>query len=247
VITDLNLQFSYALAVILGIALVAVFRPVSNLASQDRRQYYRLQAITLIGAVLGAKLAVLVGDGLWPLQPFPGWIGLLTSGRSIVGALLFGFITAEVFKPILGYTLPPNDRFAMGLPISIATGRIGCWFSGCCLGVEMHGSFAVRGADGIPRFPAPLAEFAFHVTTAMCLIILWRHKKMTGRLFALFLVAYGIFRFVSEFLRVTPKAFAGLSAYQWLSIGMIVAGAAALYFRRDKRNSFPTSVPAEAL
>jgi phosphatidylglycerol:prolipoprotein diacylglycerol transferase len=199
----------------------------------------------LIGAILGAKLAVLMGDGLWPLHPFPGWTQLLTSGRSIVGALLFGFLTAEAFKPILGYTLPPNDRFAMGLPISIATGRIGCWLSGCCLGIEMDGPLALRGVDGVPRFPAPLVEFVFHIVTAVCLIVLWRKKKMAGRLFALFLVVYGLFRFGSEFWRVTPKAFWGLSAYQWLSIWMVVAGAIALYVRRGASQSNVTSLHPE--
>jgi phosphatidylglycerol---prolipoprotein diacylglyceryl transferase len=231
----LNLHLSYALAILVGIAVIVVFRPVSHLEANDRSQYYRLQAITLIGAVFGAKLAVLMGDALWPLHPFQGWTNLITSGRSIVGALLFGFVTAETFKPILGYTLPPNDRFAMGLPISIATGRIGCWFSGCCLGVEMDGPFAVRGIDGIPRFPAPLVEFVFHITTAACLIFLWKRKQMTGRLFAVFLVAYGFFRFGSEFWRVTAKAFWGLSAYQWFSVCMVIAGCIALYARRDRK------------
>ena len=232
---DLNLKLSYALAVVLGMALITVFRPVSHLAAPDRTQYYRIQIITLIGALAGAKLAVVMGDALWPMQPFPGWISLLTSGRSIVGALLFGFITAELFKPLLGYTLPPNDRFAMALPISIATGRIGCWLSGCCLGVEMHGPLAVRGLDGIPRFPAPLVELVFHLMAAGCLIILFRKQRMTGRFFAIFLVGYGIFRFVSEFWRVTPKAFAGLSAYQWLSVCMVIAGGIAILLRRDRR------------
>jgi phosphatidylglycerol:prolipoprotein diacylglycerol transferase len=247
VIEFLNLQLSYALAVLLGAALIAVFRPVSHLDSSDRSRYYRLQAITLVGAVAGAKLVVLMGDGLWPMRPFPGWASLLLSGRSIVGALLFGFLTAEAFKPILRYTLPPNDRFAMGLPISIATGRIGCWLSGCCLGVEMHGPLAVRGIDGVPRFPAPLVEFAFHITAAICMVSLWRRKRMTGRLFSLFLVGYGIFRFVTEFWRVTPKAFVGLSAYQWFSISMVAAGSVALYLRRDRAYAGGTLLQTESV
>src|SRR4030095_5011495 len=187
--TDLNIQLSYALMIALGMLLLAVFRPVSHLRSAARAQYYRIQAITLVGAVLGAKLVVLMGDGLWPLQPFSGWTSLLLSGRSIVGGPLFGFLTAEAFKPILGYTLPPNDRFAMGLPISIAAGRVGCWLSGCCLGVEMDGSFAVRGLDGLPRFPAPLVEMVFHLTAAAVLITLWRKRKIAGPLFAVILLA----------------------------------------------------------
>jgi phosphatidylglycerol:prolipoprotein diacylglycerol transferase len=105
----------------------------------------------------------------------------------------------------------------------------------------MDGPLAVRGLDGIPRFPAPLVELLFHVTAAVCLIALWRRKQMTGRLFAVFLVAYGIFRFGSEFWRVTPKAFWGFSAYQWLSIFMVVAGCATLYLRRDRSDPRATS------
>lgn len=244
---DLNLHLSYALMVMLGMALIVAFRPVSHLTCAERAHYYRLQAVTLIGAVVGAKLAVLMGDALWPLRPFPGWTALLTSGRSIAGALLFGFLLAEACKPLLNYRLPPNDRFAMGLPISIAVGRIGCWLSGCCLGVEMDGPLAVRGLDGIPRFPAPLAEIVFHVTAGVALIALWRRKKMAGRLFAVFLVAYGIYRFGSEFWRITPKAFWGLSAYQWLSLCMAVAGGTALYLRRDRSGSRAMPLPMESV
>jgi phosphatidylglycerol:prolipoprotein diacylglycerol transferase len=228
-----NLELAYATLVLLGIALVLLVRPASRYSSHEKRQYWRLQGITLLGAVLGAKFAVLMGDALWPLQPVGDWYALLVSGRSIVGALLFGFLAAEAAKPLLGYTLPPNDRFAIVLPFSIATGRLGCWMSGCCLGVEMHGGIALDGVDGVERFPAPLVELAFHLLAGGTMLAAWRHGLLRGRLFACYLVAYGAFRFGTEFLRVTPKAFGGLSAYQWLSLAMMVAGAAALHLRRQ--------------
>ena len=228
----LDLQLAYAFMVLLGIALVLLVRPASAYSSRERQQYYRLQAITLVGAILGAKLAVVMGDALWPLQPFHGWAELALSGRSIVGALLFGFIAAEVAKPLLHYKLPPNDRFAVVLPFSIATGRLGCWISGCCLGVEMHGPLAMTAADGVSRFPAALVELGFHLAAGATLLMLWRRKRFVGRLFALYLMAYGAFRFGSEFWRVTPKAFAGLSAYQWMCLAMVAAGAASFHWRR---------------
>ena len=83
-------------------------------------------------------------------------------------------------------------------------------------------------------------ELAFHLLTGICFIVLWRRKMLAGRLFAVYLVAYGIFRFLTEFLRVTPKVFYGLSAYQWFSIAMVIAGAVALYLRRDRQ---PASNP----
>ena len=50
-LADLNLRLSYALAIVLGMVLMAAFRPVSQFAVTDRAQYYRIQAITLVGAV----------------------------------------------------------------------------------------------------------------------------------------------------------------------------------------------------
>jgi phosphatidylglycerol:prolipoprotein diacylglycerol transferase len=229
-----GVQFAYAGMVLLGIVLLLAFRPARHYSSADRAQYWRLQAITLVAALLGAKFAVLMGDALWPLRPFHEWEALLLSGRSIVGALLFGFLAAEAAKPLLGYTLPPNDRFAILLPFSIATGRIGCWLTGCCLGVESHGPFAMVGRDGVSRIPAAPIEFVFHVAAGLGLILLWRGKRLTGRLFALYLVAYGVFRIVSESWRVTPKEFGGWSAYQWMALAMVVAGGVALFLRRDR-------------
>jgi phosphatidylglycerol:prolipoprotein diacylglycerol transferase len=229
-----NLQVAYAGMVLLGIALLLAFRPARHYASHERAQYWRLQAITLLAALVGAKVAVLFGDALWPMREFHDWPALLASGRSIVGALLFGFLAAEIAKPLLKYPLPPNDRFAILLPFSIATGRLGCWMAGCCLGVESHGPLAMVGVDGVPRIPAPLIELAFHLAAGVALIVLYKRGLLRGRLFALYLVAYGGFRLVSEYWRVTEKAFAGWSAYQWMALAMVVAGAVALYLRRDR-------------
>lgn len=228
----LNLQAAYATMVLLGIALLLLLRPAAHYASAERRQYWRLQAITLLGALLGAKLAVLFGDALWPLRPLPETSDLLLSGRSIVGALLLGFLFAEAAKPLLGYTLPPNDRFAVILPFSIATGRLGCWMSGCCLGIEQREGLALVAADGVSRHPAALVEFGFHLAAGVVLLLLWRRRLLSGRLFALYLVAYGAFRFLHEYWRVTEKAFAGASAYQWMALAMVLAGLLALWWRR---------------
>ena len=227
-----DLQLAYSGMVVLGLVLMMVFRPAGHYGSDERRQYWRLQGITLIAALLGAKFAVLVGDARWPLVPFHDWAGLLWSGRSIVGALLFGFIAAEVAKPLLHYRLAPNDRFAVLLPFSIGTGRLGCWLAGCCVGVESHGPLAMVGVDGVSRVPAPLIEMAFHFAAGLALVVLYRRQSLRGRLFAAYLVAYGAFRIASEYWRVTPKDFGGWSAYQWFALAMLVAGAIALYARR---------------
>jgi phosphatidylglycerol:prolipoprotein diacylglycerol transferase len=224
-------------AIYIALMLLALLLTITNPVTKhfpdrrSRRRYYTLQAITAISAVFGAKLAVLMGDALWPLQGFTQWDALMSSGRSIAGALLFGFLGAEAAKPLLNYDIPPNDRFAIILPFSIGIGRVGCLIAGCCRGTAWDGPVAIAYSDGVLRHPAQAYEIVFHISMGLVLRALWRRQILFGRLFALYLAAYGVFRYFTEFLRETPKAFAGLSAYQWLALAMIAAGAIAIAAR----------------
>jgi prolipoprotein diacylglyceryltransferase len=49
------------------------------------------------------------------------------------------------------------------------------------------------------------------------------------------MIAYGSFRYASEILRATEKAFHGLSAYQWFALALILAGMASYAARRPAR------------
>jgi phosphatidylglycerol:prolipoprotein diacylglycerol transferase len=227
-----NIYPAYALMVLSGFALMLLFPLTRGLtASGEKKSYWLLQGISLFAALLGAKFAVLMGDALWPLQPFDNWLGLLTSGRSIVGALLFGFIAAEIAKPLLNYQLPPNDRFAMLLPFSLGIGRIGCLLTGCSRGLPWDGMFAITYEDNIPRHPAQVYDMLFNFVLGFIFIQLYRRQLLHGRLIALYMIFYGIFRFISEFWRETIKAFGGFSAYQWMCVAMVIVGAIALVVR----------------
>jgi phosphatidylglycerol:prolipoprotein diacylglycerol transferase len=234
---------SYAVPVALGILLLVLYPVTRHLPQGEKRRYYVLQAITLIGAIVGAKVVALMGDHQWPVVPLSGFDVVLRSGRSIVGGLLGGFFTAEIAKPLMGYALPPNDRFAAVLPFSLAIGRVGCLVTGCCRGLPFDGWPSVTYSDGIARHPAALYEAAFQLAMGVLLLALVRRGVLTGRLFALYLVAYGAFRFLSEFIRETPRVLDGYSVYQAFCILMIVAGTGALVLRR---RGFDVHAPATA-
>ncbi len=219
----------YAISLIFAVLLVVFFPLTRGWKSRaEKRKYYQIQLITFLGALLGAKLAVLLGDGLWPIKPFSDWAALLLSGRSIVGALLFGFIFAELAKPIFRYNRPPNDRFALVLPFSIAIGRIGCWLSGCCLGLDLNPPLGP-----FDRHPIALYEIVFYVLIGTLMIRAYQARRLQGQLFAVFMVAYGTFRFVCEIVRATEKAFLGLSGYQLLALALIIAGLISFHARRN--------------
>ena len=231
-----DLHESYAVLMIASVVLLLAVPATAHFTRPgDRSRYYTMQAITALGAVAGAKLGVLFGDALWPLRPFDDWSALLVSGRSIAGALLLGFLAVEAAKPLLRYDIPPNDRFAVALPFSIAIGRVGCLVAGCCRGAPYDGPLAMAYDDGVLRHPAQLYEALFQLVAGYALLILWRRKLLFGRLFAAYLVAYGVFRFATEFIRDTVKPFAGLSAYQWMALAMVAAGSMAIYLRSRRQ------------
>jgi phosphatidylglycerol:prolipoprotein diacylglycerol transferase len=53
-----------------------------------------------------------------------------------------------------------------------------------------------------------------------------------GQHFHLYLIAYGIFRFLHEFLRDTPKPFFNLSGYQIIALATALASCIAFYKRK---------------
>lgn len=228
----------YIVSVTIGFALVFLFPLTKDFTNtQEKIQYYYLQIITLLGAIVGAKFAVVMGDALWPIRPFTDWSALVYSGRSIVGALLFGFLAAEIAKPLMGYRRPPNDRFAIIIPFSIAIGRVGCLFAGCCLGLPIEGQLAHEYAPSLLLHPIPVYEMIFHVAIGVTLVSLFRKRRFQGQLFAIFMMSYGSFRFVSEVLRATDKSFYGLSAYQWFALALILAGMASFAARRPMKQA----------
>jgi phosphatidylglycerol:prolipoprotein diacylglycerol transferase len=223
----------YALSVILAVVVVLFFPITRDLPDRrSRRQYLVLQAMVVVAAVVGAKLAVLFGEFGWPFRPITGdWMSVLVSGRSILGALLFGLLAGELGKPLVGYTRPPNDRFAAVLPFSFAIGRVGCLLHGCCRGLPHDGWCSITYADGIPRHPAPAYEIIFLITIGVMFMKMVKRRMLQGRLFSLYLVLYGTFRFATEYVRETPRVFGTISGYQVLALMCVAIGAVMFWWR----------------
>jgi phosphatidylglycerol:prolipoprotein diacylglycerol transferase len=73
-------------------------------------------------------------------------------------------------------------------------------------------------------------EIGFQIVALVALLVMRARHWQRGQHFHLYLIAYGLFRFGHEFLRDTPKPFAGLSGYQILALA--TAGAAVIAYRR---------------
>jgi len=187
----------------------------------------------LIGGFAGAKIAYLIAEGWLEWQQPDRWLRWAT-GKSVLGGLLGAYAGVEGTKHLVGHKASTGDAFAVIVPIGILLGRIGCYLNGCCLGKPTAGVFAARDINGIPRWPAPAVEGSFQVVMLITILVLQRRGLLRDRLFFLYLTAYGLFRFLHEFMRDTPKVWLGLSGYQFIALVMAAIGFAML----SKRTKF---------
>jgi phosphatidylglycerol:prolipoprotein diacylglycerol transferase len=61
----------------------------------------------------------------------------------------------------------------------------------------------------------------FHLSCAVILAKMQRHGWLRGQLVKLYILAYLVYRFVSEFIRPEPKWWLDLSVYQWTALVLV--------------------------
>lgn len=92
------------------------------------------------------------------------------------------------------------DVFTICLVFTLMCARLNCIISGCCLGAHIP----IEGLTHL-RFPTRELELLFYV---ILLSRLWR-KVVTGSargmIYPIYMISYGIFRFVTETLRVSNR------------------------------------------
>lgn len=176
------------------------------------------------GAFLGAKIIYMLSEGYLITSDNPYRLQAWLTGKSILGGLLGGYLCVEGAKKCLGIKQATGDLFAITVPLGIALGRLGCLAHGCCKGILIQGQFL---------WPAPLVELVFNLILAGVLYSLKRKQKQVTQLFHIYLISYGIFRFLHEYLRETPKIILGVSGYQIAALIMLIFGIIA-YLKRNK-------------
>ena len=129
-------------------------------------------------------------------------------------------------------------------PISItiahAFGRLGCMFAGCCHGHITEEWYGMWNAElGAKTVPIQLFEAIFlFVISAVMIVLLFKFNFKYNM--SLYLVSYGIWRFVIEYFRADYRGdfIPGLSPSQFWSIIMILLGVAIFFIYRKFDNRF---------
>tara|TARA_R110000850_G_scaffold164272_1_gene289356 strand:+ start:689 stop:1408 length:720 start_codon:yes stop_codon:yes gene_type:complete len=191
----------------------------------------------LVGGLLGAKLTFLAAEG-WMYYNTPGWSEQLLRGKTVLGALLSGYLSVEIVKRIVGLHHPTGDFFATVVPLALIVARFGCLAQGCCLGVPQPESWhTLTDQSGVSRWPAVPAEIIFNLICLVVLNTMRREKILPGQHFHLYLIAYGLFRFLHEFVRATPRLFGPVSGYHIAALLVALLGLIGFLKRRPKASA----------
>jgi len=168
------------------------------------------------GAMIGAKLPFVLSD--WDgLRSGAAWF---SDGKTIMFGLVGGYAGVEIAKAILQIRVKTGDSFAVPVALAVAVGRLGCFRAGCCYGTPTNLPWGVDFGDGLARHPAQLYEAAFHLTAAAILYLLLRKGLFACQLFKLYVLAYLVFRFLTEFVRPEPRLWLDLTGYQWAALAL---------------------------
>lgn len=203
----------------------------------------RLQKLALyLGAIIGSTFFAKLPYALSDWQSLVDGSAWLRDGRTITWGLAGGYLGVEVAKLVAGIRHKTGDSFAAPVAASIAIGRLGCFHAGCCFGRPSDVAWAVRFHDGISRHPTQLYEAGFHAVAAVLLLIAARRGLFPAQLIKLYLMAYMLWRIVTELLRPEPRVLWGFSFYQLSSMAFLAVFA--LLFFLDSRKARLSPVPA---
>ena len=229
------------------------FASVQGAGAWSRKDVEDILFLGVMGVIIGGRL----GYCLFykpeyylanPLEIFKVWQG----GMSFHGGLL-GVIASMTWfarsrqKPWLQVA----DFVAPCVPTGLAAGRVGNFING-----ELWGRLAdpslpwamvfPHSGTMLPRHPSQIYQFLLE--GLLLFVLLWfyaRKERKPGQVAAMFLLGYGVFRFIAEYFR-EPDDFLGLlglglSMGQWLCIPMILGGIALWAWSQQRYSRAPAT------
>lgn len=259
----------YGLAYVLGFvcaAAIIYFVAKRWKLGMSEDNLLTLMVCAIVGVVLGARIGYVLfyGDGYYlshPLEILAFNQGGMSFHGGLVGLLIGGAVAARMTRiPFL--TLA--DLGSIAAPIGLFFGRCANFVNGELWGAPTDGPLGVvfGGAAGMmPRHPSQLYEAVLEGLVIFCVLFALSRKRPPrpqGTFLGAFLVLYGIFRFLIEFVR-EPDVQLGYLWGGWLTMGqvlsapLIVAGIALLIYAARTRHPQagpqeiqPPSVPGNA-
>ena len=237
------ISWRVAYAVVMIVSVVASIRLMQSRQRRldlTRSQRLLIGVAAFVGSMVGAKTPFLGDRGWGAFYDGTVWFA---DGKTILGGIVGGYAAVELAKWIGNIRTRTGDAFALPVAVAVAIGRIGCFVAGCCYGrvttLPWGVGFPLAQDDfGVLRHPTQLYELAFHSVAAATLLVMDRERWLVGNQLKAYLIAYMIYRFLSEWLRPESTVLLNLTVYQLVSV--LIAAILMLLWVRDSHDLSPT-------
>lgn len=250
----------YGIAYVLGFVCAAliVWRVARRWrVSVDVDSLLTIMICVIVGVIVGGRLGYVLfyGDGYYlahPLEIVMFNKGGMSFHGGLVGALVSGIPAARLTR--IPY-LTLADLGCIAAPAGLFFGRCANFINGELWGAPTDAPWGVvfGGAAGLmPRHPSQLYEALLEGVVIFCVLYALSRRvppRPRGTFLGAFLVMYGTFRFLVEFVR-EPDAQLGYLWGGWLTMGqvlsapLIVGGIIVLLWAVKKK--LPQEGPREA-
>ncbi len=216
--------YSYGFMIALGffLGIVLAMREARRLG-ENPEKIMDLSFYILVAAIIGSRLFYVVTA--WssfadnPLEIIKIWKGGLVFYGGFIGAVA----TAIMYMRL--HRLPiwkSADILAPSLALGQTLGRLGCFLAGCCYGRPSNAAWSVTFTDqaclapvNTPLHPTQLYSAFTNLAIFGVLFLFSRRNKITGRVFWIYVLLYGLTRSIIESLR---GDFRGAEVFGLLSI-----------------------------
>lgn len=223
----------YGIAYVLGFICAALV--IWRLAKRWRVRVNEDALLTImvcavVGIILGGRLGYVLfyGNGSYlqnPLEIFALNHGGMSFHGGLIGALLSGIVAAK-FTGIPYLTLA--DLGCVAAPLGLFFGRLANFVNGELWGAptDLPWGVVFGGAAGnFPRHPSQLYEAVLEGIVIFCVLFALSRKlppRPRGTFLGIFLIMYGAFRFLVEFVR-EPDVQLGYLWGGWLTMGQLLS------------------------
>ena len=231
--------------VMIAIGILSAFWMAEKLAKKYDLNTDKIDNLVFIIVIFGYVCAKLV----YCLTVFDQFIkdpmSVLGSGGWVVyGGIIGGVIAGWVYcRKINADFVHYFNVLAPCIPLAQGFGRIGCFFAGCCYGVETHSWFGVSFPAGSlgPGAGISVVPTQLIMAAGDFLIFAFLYFRLTKRgkiddNAAWYLMLYSAGRFMIEFIRGdVVRGFIGpLSTSQFIAVFVFLFGAWLIWHRQRK-------------
>ena len=219
----------YGLMYLLGFLsawLLGRYRAVKSRSGWTGAMVDDLVTFCVLGVVLGGRIGYVLFYDLPfylknPEQIFAIWNGGMSFHGGLLGVIFCFWLFARKYK-LTVYQV--GDFISPMVPPGLFFGRLGNFINAELWGRKTTAftGMVFPGGGPYPRHPSQLYEAALE--GLLLFIILWIYSakpRPTRAVSGMFLIFYGIFRFIVEFFR-EPDAQLGFIAFNWLTMGMLL-------------------------